>query len=759
MLRSRLKTILLLFTIFLTLSIIGAAWAFWTLDKEMTQKMEQKQFLLPTEFYAYPQTFRAGSRWTIQELEGEFLKNHYRSRAPSQLILAGDFFMAEQNVCAERAGREIPTDTQNCIIFVPKKALPSEQNWIFVGSEGILALWTPQGSVPELQLEALLMAQYLENEPMVQKNVELSEIPVNCLNAVLAIEDQNFLEHSGFSITSFLRAVYKNVLAGRRAQGGSTITQQLVKNYFLTSERSFRRKAQELIMSILLEARFTKDQILETYLNIIYMGQNGAFRVHGFAASADYYFQKDLQELNLRECATLAAVLNSPGLYNPWKKPENATKRQNLVLSKMRELNFISEEDLLEAQQKSSLPPPPKAQAQETAPYYIDAVQKFLIQNDLPIDGVKIYTALDLRVQQKAQEAIQKHLDFLEKTNKAIKENKEKGLSLEGAVLSGDGRTGLVHAVVGGRSFRKTQFNRAIEGHRQVGSIMKPFVFLTALMSEDKEGHAYTPTTMLLDAPFTLKYEGQKWSPENYGKKYFGNVPMFFALKNSLNASTAQLAYDVGLPQIIDNAHQLGIDSELRPVPSLALGAFEIYPIEVLRSYMALSQMGRKPELSYVLRVESVDGDNLYEFEPQTEEFSDPEAVASLVGMMKQTILTGSARFVTQNGFQHPAAGKTGTTSEYRDTWFAGFTPDFTTVVWVGYDRNEKTGLTGASGAVPVWTEVMKTIVERTPMNDFDWPEGIEKETLSVEDLKSLNAIEPEAEGIPVELILKKGSR
>jgi penicillin-binding protein 1B len=759
MLRPRLKTILLLFTIFVTLSIMGVVWAFWTLDKEMTKKMEQKQFLRPTEFYAYPRTFKVGERWTSTDLEKEFLKNNFRQRSPSQQVLPGDFFLGDQAQCREKAGRDIHTDTQNCIVFVAKNSDPSQAQWIFVGPEAIVEIWSPQGTVPELQLEPLLMAQYLENEPLMQKNLELSDIPVNCLNAVMSIEDQNFLEHGGFSFTGLMRALVKNILKGKKGQGGSTITQQLVKNYFLSNEKSYKRKIQEIIMSVLIESRFSKDQILETYLNIIYMGQNGAFRVHGFGAAADFYFQKDLRDLNLRECSALAAILNSPGLFNPWKKPENLNKRMQLVLSKMHDQKYISDQDFAEASKGTFQAPPPRAQAQETAPYYIDAVKKFLNKNGILSEGVRIYTALDIEAQQKAQEAVQRQLENLEKNNKLIKANKEKGLTIEGAVLSGDPRTGLVHVLVGGRSFRMTQFNRAVDGHRQVGSIMKPFVYLTALMNNDIEGRPYTPTSLIIDEPFTIKYEGQKWTPENYGKKYFGTIPLFFALKNSLNASTAKLGFEVGVSKIIDVAHELGIDSELKPVPSVSLGAFELYPFEVLRSYMALSQMGRKPVLSYVLRVESLEGDNLYEFEPQVSEFHDPAAVASLVSMMKQTVLSGTARAVSLSGFDHPAAGKTGTTSDYRDTWFGGFTPDYTTIVWVGYDRNEKTGLTGGSAAVPIWIDAMKNICARTSTNDFEWPEDTEEVTLSPSQLKELNATDAEGNSPEVKLIFKKGLR
>ena len=757
--RYRLKTILLVFTIFLTLFIIVVAGAFWRLDGLMSEKIAQKQLLEPTIFYAYPVTFEKNDLWSADDVEKEFQRNNYRSRAPQQVLLAGDYFRGDRSLCMAKTQKNLPEDWSVCFAFVRKNSKAEEVQWIFLNANSIADLWSPQGLVPQLQLEPLLMAQYLDSEPLLQKQIELSDMPTACINSVMAIEDQNFLEHKGFSVTSFLRAIYKNVILRQKAQGGSTITQQLVKNYFLSNEKTFKRKFQELIMSILLESRFTKDEILETYLNIIYMGQSGAFRIHGFSAASDYYFQKDLKDLQLHECALLAAVLNSPGLYNPWKKAENALKRRHLVLGKMRELNLISTEEAETAEKKPLTDVTPKAQAQETAPYYIDAVRKFLEKNNLPTLGVKVYTALDLQAQQKAQESLQNHLAQLEKNNKQIKANKDKGLSLEGAVLSGDAQSGLVHVLVGGRSFRKTQFNRAIEGHRQVGSIMKPFVYLSALQSKTVDGKIYSPISPILDEKFTINYEGKSWSPENYGKKYYGTVPLFFALKNSLNASTARVGMEAGLDKIIHNAHELGVDSELKPFPALTLGAFELYPIEVLRSYMALSQMGRKPDLGYVLKVENLQGLSLYKFETHSTEYEDPGSVAELVSMMKQTVLTGTAKAISASGFTKPAAGKTGTTSDYKDTWFAGFTPKMTTIVWVGYDQNQKTGLTGASGAVPIWLETMSQLAQRQPATDFAWPENTEKENFSPSQLKEMHAVESSDDAQAVELIFKKGIR
>ncbi|RYZ85386.1 MAG: penicillin-binding protein 1B, partial [Proteobacteria bacterium] len=467
------------------------------------------------------------------------------------------------------------------------------------------------------------------------------------------------------------------------------------------SRRIHNAKLQEFVMAYMLESKFSKDQILETYLNIIYMGQNGPFQVRGFSAAAKYYFNKDISSLNLSECSLLAAIVNSPGIYNPFKSPTKAYSRRNLVLERMSEKHFVSPADA-ELAKAEPLPTAQPRLATETAPYYLDAVRKQLTAEKIEIPGAKIFTALDLEAQEFAQRALQGHLEKLEAQNKQFKAYKATGQTLEGAVLSAEAQTGLIQVAVGGRNFRSTQFNRAIDGHRQVGSTMKPFVYLAALESNDKSGKPFTPLSILKDEKFTTKYDKQKWSPNNYGNEYFGDVPMFFALKSSLNASTASLGLEIGVQKVIDVAKSLGVTSPLRPVPSVTLGAFELYPKEVLQSYLALSKFGMKTDVSFVSSVQNVKGEEVYRFAPKTEQVQDPAAVASLVGMMKQTIQTGTARSVVGNGFVRPAAGKTGTTSESRDVWFSGFTPYRTTIVWIGFDTMTKNKLTGSSGAVPI---------------------------------------------------------
>ncbi len=761
-LRTRLKTILFRFTIILTLCFtlgVGfCAHALFDLENEMTKKLESKKFLVPTEYYAAPVTFSERMLAQQESIVDILKKQNYRQRNIDQRILPGDFFTGSQSECASRLQMNLDS-ASGCIVFINKDVNNSQsenetQSLVFGADGSILKIFKGTNTVPDATLDAPLLAQYIGNEPIMQEEVTLGQTPPQCLNAIISIEDNNFLEHGGVSYKGIFRALVKNITSGRSAQGGSTITQQLVKNYFLTSEKTIKRKAQEVLMSIMLESRFSKDEILETYINVIYMGQNGAFQVRGYGSAAKYYFGKDLAQLNVSECALMAAIINSPGLFNPFKKVENATKRRNIVLDKMYDLKFISDTEMNQAKAQP-LPQSSPSLATETAPYYIDAVRKQMNFLKIPLEGKKIYTGLDLEAQEIAQDSLQKHLSELEKNNKLIKSYKEKGHSLEGLVLSGNPITGMISVAVGGRNYRMTQFNRAIDGHRQVGSTMKPFVFLTALENTNKEGQNYTPTSLLSDEKFSTKYDNQTWTPENYGKKYYGKVPMFYALKNSLNAATANLALEVGLDKIIETARLLGVESELKNFPSLSLGAFELYPKEVLQAYMTFSQMGNRVLTSFIRKVSDSNNVEVYTHNPNPINVIEPASVAQLVGMMKQTILSGSARSISLSGFNYPAAGKTGTTNDYKDAWFAGFTPHITTVVWVGYDKNMSHNLSGSSGAVPVWLQFMKKVATKYPADDFKWPENVYTKHLEESDLKAINATQESFDPKSVDLIFK----
>lgn len=761
----KLKLILFLFALLSCLVIFAGGMWVYQLNQTITQGLANKRFLPPTEYFAAPTEFSTNQLITKSLVEREFSSRNYRARDWNQKLYPGDYAWAPQADCATSVPEALPETGVLCALFAIKETADPElaqiplQLMVFDSEDKLVGTYqgNPLQISEKVAFEPELVAQYLEGQPISQSYHALGEIPTLCLNAVLAIEDAKFLEHSGFSWRGLARAVWSNTFGRGIRSGGSTITQQLVKNYFLTAERTLKRKVIEFAMSVILEAHASKDEILETYLNVIYMGQNGPFQVRGFGAASQYYFNKPLQELELPQCSLLAAVLNSPGLFDPFRKQENALKRRSLVLDKMVENEWASPEDA-EAAKRVQLPFERKITVTETAPYYINAVNKEISEMGLDLLGLKIYTGLSLVEQKAAQEAVRNELARLETSNKKIKELKEKkNLSLEGVLISANNRNGLISSIVGGRSYKLTQFNRAIDGHRQIGSIMKPLVFLTALLQSGSNGKVYDPLTVLKDEKFSYKYEGQTWSPDNYGKKYFGEVPAYFALKNSLNASTASLGIEVGIDNIITTARELGITSPLQKVPSLTLGSLELYPMEVLEAYTTLARFGSFTRLTPLRGVSDREGRELYRMRLEPEQNLDAASVASLVSMMKQTTQTGTARRIGLSGFKIPAAGKTGTTSDNKDAWFAGFTPSRTAVVWVGYDNPTANGLTGASGAVPIWLDFMKVVSANDLENDFAWPVDVEIRSVNQSEVDPEATSETaETQDVHFDLVFKK---
>ena len=609
--------------------------------------------------------------------------------------------------------------------------------------------------VPAALGESKLFAQYTGDKPTRQRWMPIGETPRYCLDAIIAIEDSEFFEHRGFSLKSFTRAMLANLTQMRFAQGGSTITQQLIRNYFLTLDKTVSRKIKEIIMSLIFEFRVSKDDILETYLKVIYLGQDGVFEVRGYGSAAYHYFQKDLSELDLAECALLAAIVNNPGRLNPVKYPENAKKRRERVLTKMVENDRLSEEEKSIALE-APLPTRINKTNSSSAPYYIDAVNEEL--KALGFEdraGLSVYTAMSISAQESAQKAVKNRIKLYETQYPAIvKIKKEKNIPLQALLVASDPVSGEVQAVVGGRDFRTSPYNRAIKSRRQVGSIFKPMVYLTAL-NQDTDP-AYTPLTLLNNSPYELEYDNQSWSPKNYSGQFSGPLPLFYTLKESINVPTARLAMDVGLDNVIDTARSIGVTSSLKEYPSLSLGAFELAPFEVLTAYNTISQMGVKTPLHIVKHVTNIREELVYSHDTNPELVGEPTNFASLVGIMRETLNSGTATYARKLGFNYVAAGKTGTTSDTKDAWFAGFTPFHSAVVWVGYDDGTPNNLTGASGALPIWTEYMKQASKAYTNQDFEWPEGVEERELSFDELEQLGV--PEEKRRATRLIFKTTS-
>lgn len=724
-LKAQIKPLFLYSVLFLGLQVgspriaLAIDWPFGT--EEFQKKLSSQDLTPSTRYFARGPSFLAGQKWNQAKFLTALQQQNYRIRDSEQVLMAGDAKKLTLSDCRLLVRNETLTEEFTCWMWQTH----DQESFLVVIDAVQIIQSTWLGEAPpqphwKASLDPILVAQYRGQQPIMQNELKISDFPVNCLNAVMAIEDSDFLSHSGLSYLGITRSLVKNVTKMRYAQGGSTITQQLVKNYFLTPEKTLKRKLKELFLAVKLESEWTKNQILETYLNIIYMGQSGAFQVTGFGAASQYYFNKPVQQLNLSECSLMAAIINNPGLYNPWKHPDKALARRDLVLNKMKELNLITEKEFGESL-AANLPKQIESKASETAPYFFEAVRQQISELKLSEPPQNIYTSLDLEEQQNAQVALQKNISELEKNRKSLAKNKAKGLKLEGLVITTENQTGLVNTLVGGQSYRQTQFNRALYGKRQIGSLIKPFVYLTALID------GQDPLTTIIDQKFEWKYDKKIWSPENYDKKFHGEIPLYYALKESLNASTAQIAQNVGLPKIIDLTHQIGFTSTMEETPATSLGASVHYPIEVLDSYRTIANLGKFTKTSYIEKIKNKDNETIFSFNPTFEQKIDSTATSILVGMLKETLKSGTAKSALALGWTTPAAGKTGTTSDNKDAWFSGFTPYLTTVVWLGYDQGASSQLTGGSGAVPIWVDVMKHTKQTWPDSDFSFPDTVEK--------------------------------
>jgi len=721
----------------LTLLIIAFAVAMKT-DNYIQKQFQEKSFAAPTAFYGSPKKFYRGQIHPLSSLQQSFLDLGYRERQFGERMARGDFAIGNEDQCL--AAVQLSTTPNRCLSF--RNRHQGELFFLtFNDWDELIQIFAGETmtSTAFASVDPEVFAQFLGEKSVLQKNLSLGEVPRYCLDALLTVEDPDFLTHSGVSVRGTLRAVIANLTKGFGAQGGSTITQQLVKNYFLSPEKTISRKLNEMLISLILELRISKDDILETYLNIIYLGQQNAFEVRGYASASEFYFHKPLEQLSLSQCSLLAAILNSPGRYNPFRHPDKATQRRNFVLGKMHKLGKISQNEL-DIALASPLPVPRETTYSATAPYYIDSVKKDLAAKGIKdLAGLQIFTSFDPVAQTQAQNAVRKTLEDMESKNSVLKKHlADGGKPLEAVLVSSNPITGEISAVVGGRSFQTSPYNRAMDSRRQVGSVFKPIVYLTALQNQNDSGEIYSPLTPIENTPFRYEYENQVWEPQNYNRKFSPQVPLFYALKESMNIPTARVATQVGLDKVVKNAVALGATSDLKAFPSLSLGAFELSPLEVLQIYSTINQLGQKRGVFLVHRVLMRSGEVVFEHKENTEAVARPEDMAVLIGMMKETLATGTGRGTRYRGFTYEAAGKTGTTSGTKDAWFAGFTPYHTAIAWVGYDKSEPTGLTGSSGALPIWTAYMKSMMKSMGNQDFQWPKGVRAQRIPVFELEEL---------------------
>ena len=626
--------------------------------------------------------------------------------------------------------------TNNALsIFLRKVALSNGQ----IQEEQLVTLnLDSKGNVLELvdqKFDARLSHIWLEPELIgllgtsstrVNSQKTLADFPELLVESVLAVEDSRFYSHPGIDPLGIARALWANLRAGGVIQGGSTITQQLAKNLFFSHVRSIKRKILEACTSILMELAFSKDEILELYLNEVFLAQEGNAAIHGFEQASLSLFGKELSALSSAEIATLVGLIKAPSRYSPRRHPKRATQRRNLVLKQMTEAELISEQELESARQEK-LSVQAATRNQRTAPYFLDFVRRTFPELDPGSDsesGINVYSSVDLELQHCAEKAVQESIKKLEQSYPSTK---RKSQPLQGAIVAAEVNSGRILAWVGGRDYSQNQFDRVSQAVRQPGSTFKPVVYLTALERNLNSYRVARTTSILEDRPVSFRVPGSDiWSPQNYNKKFREEVTVREALAYSLNVPTVNLALKVGLENIVRTAKLLGFQGELPAVPSLALGAGEVSPLQLTQVFITLANGGKRVQLQPILAIRQNDEpEALYESYLEEEEIASEGATFVLTNMLQSAIDRGTGRVVRRMGFTHPAAGKTGTSSDTRDAWFVGYTPKLLATVWVGYDDNQKVGLTGSQAAAPIWTRFMKCALKQHEPTQFVTPQDV----------------------------------
>ncbi len=671
---------------------ICAVSAIASAQDELRAELEKKSLIPTIQYYAPGNIYKKNDPITAGKMETELRDRLYKKADSENFMQKGSYFIR-------------PTCTEDIPKSVCIRVVDATDSMLIFGETGLLFILdsATKAEKPYFQTTAQLIATSLGNQPIDRIWTPLADIPLTCLHAIVATEDREFLQHKGVSIKSVARAFWTNLKAMRVKQGGSTLTQQLVKNQFLTSERTFSRKWKEFFLSMKLELQMSKDDILENYTNIIYLGQNGQFEIRGLGSASVFYFRKKVSELETQQCALLAAMIAGPGTYNPFKNIEKATTRRNQVLNNMVDAEYLDAE---EATRLKALPLGLAEQTQRLspAPYYMTAVNREL--KKLGFDeakGYQILTGMSPRLQTIADQVAITGSEALDKRYK----NQPK---LELALISARLSDGLIDTVIGGRKFSTSPFHRAIDGRRPIGSTMKPFVYLTALL-EKKDFNAIS---VLQDKPIEIKIPGTPgtWKPMNYDRKLRGNVPAAFALKESLNLPAVHLGLEVGISKVISVLRTLGSQVSLSENPSLALGAVEMSPLELLELYFNFAQEKSVYKPRFIQAVRDLNGELLYEAKNEEPVERIPWVKRQeLMRWMEQTAVTGTAKAARAMGWDGgPIAAKTGTTNDGRDAWFVGITDERITVVWVGSDTNQAQSLTGAGAALPLWISFMKNL-------------------------------------------------
>jgi len=680
--------------VFLVLSLTAALAVYFTvLAVEIRQRFETRKWSVPSRVFSASVPIYPGLKISLSRIVGMLELRSYREVATESLG-AGEF----------RSDKRTLTVHLREFRF-PGYSLPPQQVRLEFNQDTLVRIEGPVGELAFLELEPLEMARLFGPARESRLLVNVKRLKPDLVRAVLAIEDHRFHEHRGMDFWSIMRALWVDLQAGRVVEGGSTITQQLVKNYFLEPERRLKRKLLEASMALVMEALYDKDEILEMYLNEIYMGRRAGAAIHGMGEAARVYFGRNVEDLTLAESATLAGMIRAPNHYSPLERPEAAKERRNRVLRRMLDLGWIDNQSYEKARNEP-LRTTGSSIAANPAPYYVDYVRRQLYQLYAPevlaSEGLTIYTSLHPEMALAAEAAVEEGLLELEREKPALETGVEES-PLQAALIAVHPKTGAILAMVGGRQYGESSFNRAVHALRQPGSAVKPFVYLSAL-------DRFSVVSPLDDSPMSITVGGGTWRPRNHDDQYRGRVTVREALEQSLNVPTVRLAMQTGLENIVELLQRLGIQSRLEPLPALALGAFEVTPMELASAYATLDNEGQKPFLLSLREVVSERGEVQKRNSVDMVSVTTPARAYLVTHLLQGVMERGTGKSVKRLVGDLPCAGKTGTTSDYRDSWFVGYTTDLLVLVWVGFDDNRPTHLTGASGAGRLWARFINDV-------------------------------------------------
>ncbi|SFM36845.1 penicillin-binding protein 1B [Marinobacter pelagius] len=693
--------------LFFRASLIGlvllAGWMVY-LDAVVTSRFEGRRFEIPSRVYARPLELYDGASVSTTALQRELELSGFRRGDGNK---AGSYSRNGNRFVISTRGFRFPDGEE-------------ERRRIAFGIYGdrVENFRVLSGDpAPIVRLEPAQIGGIYPTHKEDRILVELDKVPELLPATLMAVEDQNFYDHFGIAPLSIARAMLVNLRAGEIVQGGSTLTQQLVKNFFLTREQTLLRKGNEALMSVLLEWHYEKDDILETYLNEVYLGQAGTRSINGFGLASQFYFGESLNNLEIHQIALLVGMVKGPSYYNPRRNPDRATDRRNLVISEMEEAGLI---DPSQAARARGLPlgvSERPSYSENRYPAYIDLVRRHLARDyreeDLRSEGLRIFTTLNPAIQYAAEYAVEETVPRL-----ASGEVRE---ALEAALVVTAKDSGEVLALVGGKDPGFAGFNRALDAERPIGSLIKPFIYLSALAQPDR----YTLISPVNDKSFVLEFDdGRRWEPRNYDKKERGEVPLHEALSNSYNLPAVRVGLDIGVDVVAETLQAFGVTSSISRYPSMLLGSVSMTPVTVAQMYQGLATSGFNTPLRTIREVTGSQGEPLNRYPLEVDQVADPAAVHLVQYAMQEVMQEGTGRSAYYTiPEQLTVAGKTGTTDDGRDSWFAGFSGDLLAVAWVGRDDNGPTVLTGASGALPIWSRFMAGV----PQHGFSpvVPDGV----------------------------------